>query len=249
MSDAAAVRHGAVVELRRYTLHPGGRDTLIELFEREFVEPQEAAGATLIGQFRDRDDAERFVWLRGFADMASRHRALEAFYGGAIWKAHRHVANATMMDSDDVLLLRPLGEGDGFDLDGLVRPPQGSGDDGAADLVAVILALREAPGDDIAGIVDAAFGDVFANAGATTLARLATESAPNTFRALPVREGESHVVQFLAFDDRRAAAGIAAAIAHAAREGTPAARALRDRLRFYPDVRRLAPTPRSLLRG
>ena len=27
-----------IVELRRYTLHPGRRDTLIELFDREFVE-------------------------------------------------------------------------------------------------------------------------------------------------------------------------------------------------------------------
>ncbi|RZL06943.1 MAG: NIPSNAP family protein, partial [Rubrivivax sp.] len=33
-----------IVELRRYTLHPGQRDTLIELFEREFVESQEALG-------------------------------------------------------------------------------------------------------------------------------------------------------------------------------------------------------------
>src|SRR5262245_21549620 len=32
----------AVVELRRYTLHPGQRDVLIALFEREFVEPLEA---------------------------------------------------------------------------------------------------------------------------------------------------------------------------------------------------------------
>ena len=86
-------------------------------------------------------------------------------------------------------------------------------------------------------------------AGATTLARLVTEPAANTFRALPVREGEWFFVQFLAFDDARTAAASAAAIAQAARDDTPAARALRDRLRFYPDVRRLAPTPRSLLRG
>ena len=31
-----------IVELRQYTLHPGQRDVLIDLFDREFVESQEA---------------------------------------------------------------------------------------------------------------------------------------------------------------------------------------------------------------
>jgi hypothetical protein len=33
-----------LVELRQYTLHPGKRDVLIDLFDREFVESQEALG-------------------------------------------------------------------------------------------------------------------------------------------------------------------------------------------------------------
>jgi hypothetical protein len=45
----------AVVELRQYTLKPGRRDDLIELFDREFIESQEAEGAHLLGQFRDLD--------------------------------------------------------------------------------------------------------------------------------------------------------------------------------------------------
>jgi len=55
-----------VVELRQYTLKPGKRDVLIDLFEREFIEPQEALGMTVVGQFRDRRSPDRFVWLRGF---------------------------------------------------------------------------------------------------------------------------------------------------------------------------------------
>src|SRR5436190_21729839 len=70
-----------VVELRQYTLHPGMRDTLIELFDREFVESQEALGMKIIGQFRDADNPNRFVWLRGFRDMPSRAQALKDFYG------------------------------------------------------------------------------------------------------------------------------------------------------------------------
>lgn len=52
-----------VVELRRYTLHPGRRDVLIDLFDRELVESQEAVGMAVLGQFRDLDDPDRFVWL------------------------------------------------------------------------------------------------------------------------------------------------------------------------------------------
>ncbi|MEU9077059.1 NIPSNAP family protein [Kitasatospora sp. NPDC048538] len=98
-----------IVELRQYTLRPGMRETLIELFEREFVTAQEAVGITLGGRFRDVDDPDRFVWVRAFPDMAQRKRALEAFYYGPLWREHREAANATMLDSDDVLLLRGPG--------------------------------------------------------------------------------------------------------------------------------------------
>ena len=53
-----------IIELRQYTLRPGQRDTLIELFEREFIESQDTCGMTVLGQFRDLDDPDRFVWLR-----------------------------------------------------------------------------------------------------------------------------------------------------------------------------------------
>src|SRR6516225_3998362 len=96
-----------VVEFRQYTLHPGRRDDLIGLFERELIEPQEAAGMALVGQFRDADDPDRFVWLRGFPDMKTRAEALGRFYYGPVWKKHSAEANATMIDSDNVLLLRP----------------------------------------------------------------------------------------------------------------------------------------------
>ncbi|EOD63651.1 NIPSNAP family protein [Amycolatopsis vancoresmycina] len=109
-----------VLELRRYILHPGRRDELIELFEREFVEPQEAAGAHLFGLFRSRAAPDEFVWLRGFRSMASRKAALEEFYFGPVWREHRSAANATMIDSDNVLLLRPVAGS-------LTAPPPGEG--------------------------------------------------------------------------------------------------------------------------
>src|SRR5262250_1700245 len=75
---ASAVRY-PVVELRQYTVRPGQRDVLIDLFDREFVESQEATGMAIVGQFRDLDDPDRFVWIRGFASMPSRARALAGF--------------------------------------------------------------------------------------------------------------------------------------------------------------------------
>lgn len=82
-----------VVELRQYTLKPGKRDVLIDLFEREFIESQEVTGMRIIGTFRDLNNPDRFVWLRGFLDMAARAKALEEFYDGPVWKAHRDEAN------------------------------------------------------------------------------------------------------------------------------------------------------------
>src|SRR4030095_3778261 len=125
----------SVLELRQYTLHPGRRDVLIELFDREFIESQEALAMTVVGQFRDLDEPNRFVWLRGFADMASRARALEGFYGGPVWKAHREAANATMIDSDNVLLLRPAHPGSEFQFRN-DRPPVGAKGTGKSLIVA-----------------------------------------------------------------------------------------------------------------
>src|SRR5919108_2905023 len=115
--------YSPIVELRMYALHPGRRDELIRLLEREFIETQEAVGIQVIGQFYDLDDPNRFVWLRGFHDMPARAQSLHAFYGGPVWKAHREAANATMIDSENVLLLRLPSGSRGFSFNGTSRPP------------------------------------------------------------------------------------------------------------------------------
>src|SRR5713101_5542585 len=134
----------SIVELRQYTLHPEKRDALIDLFEREFIETQEAVGIQVIGQFRDVDDPNRFVWLRGFRDMASRAKALQDFYGGPVWKAHREAANATMVDSDNVLLLRPALPTSGFSLEGKKRSRTGS-NEGRNELIVATIYYFGAP--------------------------------------------------------------------------------------------------------
>src|SRR5262245_13320638 len=122
-----------VGELRQYTLRPGQRDVLIDLFDREFVETQETAGMAIVGQFRDLDKPDRFVWIRGFASMPSRAQALASFYGGPVWKAHRAQANATMIDTGNVLLLRPVTAGSGFPPPAAGRPHRAPALPGARD--------------------------------------------------------------------------------------------------------------------
>lgn len=185
LSLAPATPDCRVVELRQYTLHPGQRDTLIDLFDREFVETQEAVNIRVIGQFRDRDDPDRFVWLRGFTDMAARGAALPAFYGGPVWAAHRAAANATMIDSDDVLLLQPAWPEAALPVGerGVAAPNE------PGELRALVLHLR-APAD--ASLL-AACRQAHC-AAAIHQAWYVTEPSANNFPRLPLREGEPVLV-------------------------------------------------------
>lgn len=198
----------AIVEYRRYTLHPGRRDELIRLFEREFVETQEAEGMTLLGQFRVLDKPDLFVWLRQFPDMATRGRALPAFYGSAVWKANRNAANATMIDSDDVFLLRPLGAG--FTHDPRNRPAPGS----TAQQRGLVLGATwfVADGEAFAAQFERDVRPVLQKAGGTLLARLVTATEENNFPALPVRP-ESVFTCFAAFEDDTSRSAIEWALA------------------------------------
>lgn len=233
-----------VVELRRYTLHPGARDTLIELFDREFVEAQEAVGITVLGQFRDLDDPDAFGWLRGFADMDARAAGLAAFYGGPVWRRHSRAANATMIDSDDVLLLRP---GSGFPARSAERPPPGVTEVPGGLLVGTTYHLDPVELAGFATFFAGRLVPALAAVGAPPLAWFVTEPAANTFPALPVREGESVLVAFTRFAGPAEHERHQAMLADSPAWAEPAAELAR-RLPTPPTVTRLTPTSRSALR-
>ncbi|MBM7785870.1 NIPSNAP family protein [Tenggerimyces flavus] len=152
-----------VVELRQYTLKAGQRDVLVDIFDTHFVESQEELGMRVLGQFYDLDDPDRFVWIRGCRSMAARREGLEAFYRHSVaWKTYGPAANETMIDSDDVYLLRPTRPIDGLQ----PRPPVGSTERTDSTFVC---AFGDAPGD--------------------LLAAFETEPAENDFPDLPVHEG------------------------------------------------------------
>ena len=234
-----------VVELRQYTLVPGARETLIELFEREFIETQEATGMTVIGQFRDLNNQDRFVWLRGFSDMDARATQLQAFYSGPVWKAHRDAANATMIDSDNVLLLRPASPTSGFQLEHASRAPVGS--TVRQDLlVATIYHLDKAKAVDFSTFFERELQPHLTNAGISVLASFVTETHPNTFPRLPVREDANVFVWFSRFPDREAYEKSAAAVTEAMRERQVATK-LAEFTREPPEVLLLSPAARSRL--
>jgi hypothetical protein len=237
-------RRDEVVELRNYLVQPGQRDVLIELFERHFIESQEELGSNVLGSFRNIDDPDRFVWLRGFGGFDTRFAALDGFYNGDVWKAHRSAANATMIDSDDVLLLRPV-SGD------LSRDPRTRAPIGAAmtdSLIVVTMYFLAPYGDEGFG---AFFTKTIASAltetGGAPLATFATEHSANTFPRLPVRENETVFISIARF------ASVARHDAHRAAlavwpEWRRLESALRGALIAPTQTLRLQPTARSLLR-
>lgn len=200
----------------------------------------------IIGQFRDLDAPDRFVWLRGFADMPARAKALDSFYGGPAWKTHRAAANATMIDSDNVLLLRPATAASEFAADDGPRVTHNPMEGG---LVVATLYHFDAP-------VDIDFLDLFAHelvpalteADTSITASFVSEYSANTFPALPVREGEHVFVWFARYPDQAAYDAYRVALAKSPR-WRDAAKSLAQRIQGPPEVLRLAPTTRSRLRG
>jgi hypothetical protein len=233
-----------VIELRQYTLHPGQRDVLIDVFDREFVETQEAVGMKVMGQFRDLDAPDRFVWLRGFASMAKRRRGLEAFYGGPAWAAHGPAANATMVEWRNVLLLRPAWGGSAVALE-QPRPAHGATGDAPGLLDMTIFPLREPASPQLLELAQGAMSEVLRTGGARMQAWYVTEPSANDYPRLPVRGGEPVLVGLALFNDAAAYEAFAAS-GHWQREVAPQLQAF---LAGAPEAHRLVPTARSALRS
>jgi hypothetical protein len=238
-----------IIELRQYTLHPGKRDVLIDLFDREFVETQEAVGMSIIGQFRDLDKPDRFVWLRGFPDMPSRPQSLTAFYGGPVWKKHSAAANATMIDSDNVLLLRQALPTSGFSFKKSDRPQLGSKEVDRGLVIATIYYFNAPVSQDFVDFFERTVKPVVTDTGVAVDAYFVTENSANNFPRLPVREGEHVFVWFMRFADQASYEHHVAALSASKRWRSKVAEELARRLKGAPEVLKLSPTSRSRLRG
>lgn len=238
-----------IVELRQYTLRSGMRDVLVELFDPEFVETRELVGMKVIGQFRDLDDPDRFVFVRGFDDMAERARSLQAFYGGNVWRKHREAANAGMLGSSNVLLLRPARPASGFSLGSDDRPLRGATGVGKGLVTASTYSLDPGAGDGFAERFECEIRAALQETGAVVLASFVTESSANNFPALRIREGENAFVCFLLFADLATYVTHTTALSQLDRRRAPDPKARMRGLPAPSELRRLLPTVRSHRHG
>ena len=248
-SEQAEETDCPVIELRQYIHHPGGREEFIALFDDYFIEEQERYGAFILGHFRHRTNPERFVWLRGFADMQTRQAALHDFYHvSPLWQEHRAAVNATIHDVSNVLLLRPARANTGFRLNPINRPLRDAPEAAGGVISATIYAF-DAP-------VDPQFVDFFEKtmlpllrqAGATLSGYYVTEPAENTYPALPLREGANAFVWFASFADEAAYNSYQAALTPNQEWITSIVPALQMMGAVHEETLELLPTRRSLLR-
>jgi hypothetical protein len=181
-----------VFEFRRYTIREGGREHFAEYFESYFPEAFQQLGAILVGQFLERGNNSRFTWLRAFHNMDDRAKVNALFYFGPLWKEHAATLNSLMIDSDNVLLLRPLSPERGIRVLPAVDPvKEEKGAQGV--VVAQIFAVKANSVDAFAQQAEATFASYQA-AGAREAGVLVTLDAPNNFPQLPVRTDGPYLV-------------------------------------------------------
>ncbi|MDQ2835432.1 MAG: NIPSNAP family protein [Acidobacteriota bacterium] len=242
--EITVLRNCPVVELRQYTLHAGGRAQLIQLFESHFIQPQEALGIHVLGPFCDREDPNRFVWMRGFPNMAERSRMLAAFYGGPAWQEHRNAANATMIDSDNVLLLRPA-SAESVVHAGVRSSALALQHDSL--LVATIYYVENDASDQFASFFQSAMLPRLVDTGANVIAVFRTEGSANNFPKLPIREKEHVLVWLAVFQSEEQYRSQVAALRAGADWREHAPEDVLRQLARKPEVLMLTPTPHSKL--
>jgi hypothetical protein len=158
-----------------------------------------------------------------------------------VWQAHRSAANATMLDSDNVLLLKPAEPGGAFALGS--RGTHGAG----SVVTATIHYLTDALTPDFAAFFAERMRPRLQADGAPVLATYVSETSANTFPRLPVRAADRVFVWFARFDSAAAEAAFRAREAQASgwRDGAP--EALLPAFARKPERLRLSPTARSAL--
>lgn len=181
-----------VIELRRYTTKEGERQHFAQYFDTYFPEALEQLGTIVFGEFFERGTASGFTWIRGFHGMDDRAIANAVFYYGPVWKEHRSTMNDLLKDSDNVLLLRPLGPERGVTILPAVDPVTEA--DGAQGIVvAEIFAVKANSVEAFAKEAETTFA-AYRGRGAREAGVLVTLDVTNNFPQLPVRTDGPYLV-------------------------------------------------------
>lgn len=231
-----------VVEFRRYTIKEGEREHFATYFESYFPEAFQQMGAIAFGQFFERRNPVGFTWLRGFKNTDARAIINAGFYYGPLWREHSSIMNNLMVDSDNVLLLRPLSPERGIPVLPSVDPvKEGKGAQGV--VVAEIFAVKPDSVDTFAQRAEATFASYRA-AGAREAGVLVTLDVPNNFPQLPVRTDGPYLVWLGIVRDNQTLETEFAPLAERSVQSLSAMGLLRG----TPEVVILDPTHRSRLR-
>ena len=231
-----------VFEFRRYTIKAGEREHFAQYFESYFPEAFQQLGAIAAGSFFERRNQFGFTWIRGFHTIEDRAVANAAFYYGPAWKEHKKTLNNLMVDSDNVLLLRPLSPERGIPILPAVDPVTEA--NGAQGIVVVqIFAVKANSVEAFAKEAETTFARYRA-AGAREAGVLVTLDVTNNFPQLPIRTDGPHLVWLGIFSDNQMLENEFAPVAERSLPSLSAT----GLLRAAPELVILDPTHRSRLR-
>ena len=192
MDHVKHLRDFQVIEFRRYTVKAGEREHFARYFESYFPEAFQQLGAMAFGQFFERKNPIGFTWIRGFKNMDARAIVNAEFYYGPLWREHAFTMNGLMVDSNNVLLLRPLSPERGITVLPAVDPvTEAEGAQGV--VIAQIFAVKANSVDVFAQQAEATFSGYRA-AGVREAGVLVTLDVPNNFPQLPVRTDGPYLV-------------------------------------------------------
>ncbi len=240
-----SVRHltdFSVIEFRRYTIREGERQHFAQYFESYFPEAFEQLGAIALGHFFERKNPTTFTWMRAFHSMDDRAKINALFYYGPLWREHARTLNNLMVNSDNVLLLRPLSPETAVRVLPAVDPV--TEPDGAHGVVvAEIFALKPNAVDQFASAAKPTFAS-YRNAGMREVGVLVTLDAQNNFPQLPIRTDGPYLVWLgIIIDDKK----LDTAFSPLAERSSKSLFAT-GLLRAEPEIVILDPTRRSRLR-
>lgn len=184
------IENNMIIDLRDYTLKPNTRDKFVERCETLIFPEQKRLGATILGTFCDANDPNRIVWLRAMPNMAERKRILTAFYShGEVWKANRRDVNSWIVDSSNVLLVKPVAD---------FVTPASKMTDHSIMVMYTRLAKRSF---NFADELDKA-SEAIKEIGGRVLAKLVTDPSENNYPLHPIRTGEYGFVMFAHFESK-----------------------------------------------
>jgi NIPSNAP len=242
IDPAANLKDFQVIEFRRYTIKPGGREYFARYFESYFPEAFEQLGAIVAGSFFERRNQNGFTWIRGFHTIDARAVLNAAFYYGPLWKEHRETLNALIDDSDNVMLFRPLSPERGVTILPAVDPvAETNGAQGV--VVAQIFSVKPNSVEAFAKEAETTFA-TYRAAGAREAGVLVTLDAKNNFPQLPIRTDGPYLLWLGILKDNKM---LETEFSPLAERSLPSLSAT-GLLRGTPELIVLDPTPRSRLR-